>query len=311
MIVVFEIVSTGVRSVILGPSATERRSLWSSITGRRPTSTPAAASRAARQTGATLTPPWTRERITMYVFAATCALLTVASFVVTDVSVFEFVGGLGELPTMFWNLIPKSFDWWDSRFVGDFVETVLMGFAATSIAIVFALPTGLLAARNVAPARWIYAVARVFVLVMRALPDLIVAVIFVAALGLGPKPGVLALSIGLYAFASKLFADSIEEVAEGPRDGIRAVGAGRFQESFSGVLSQAMPSIVSNSLYLLDISIRSSTVLGIVGAGGIGYVLISGARLLDWEMIGGLLAILFVIVYSIELLAGWIRKQIL
>ena len=76
-------------------------------------------------------------------------------------------------------------------------------------------------------------------------------------------------------------------------------------------MTQAMPSIVGHSLYLLDVSIRSSTVLGIVGAGGIGYSLIGGARLLKWDMIGGLLIILFVIVYAIELLAGWVRKQII
>ncbi len=146
---------------------------------------------------------------------------------------------------------------------------------------------------------------------MRALPDLIVAVIFVAALGLGPKPGVLALSIGLYAFASKLFADSIEEVSEGPRDGVRSTGASPVQESFTGVLSQAMPSLAGNSLYLLDIAIRSSTILGIVGGGGIGFVLISASRLLMWDVLGGLLAITFVLVYAIELLAGWVRKQLI
>ena len=139
----------------------------------------------------------------------------------------------------------------------------------------------------------------------------IVAVIFVAALGLGPKPGVLALAIGLYGFATKLFADSIEEVKEGPRDGIRATGASGLQEAFSGVLPQVMPSLVSNSLYLLDVSIRSSTVLGIVGGGGIGFALLQGAKLLKWDLLGGLLILIFVIVYGIELLSGWVRRRII
>ncbi|MDA3015253.1 MAG: phosphonate ABC transporter, permease protein PhnE, partial [Actinomycetota bacterium] len=204
-----------------------------------------------------------------------------------------------------------SFDWWQSMFAEQLIETVLMGFAASLISLVVAIPTGFLAARNVAPARWIYATARLFILGVRALPDLIVAVIFVAALGLGPKPGVLALAIGLYGFATKLFADSIEEVKEGPRDGIRATGATRFQEAISGVLPQAMPAIVGNSLYLLDVSIRSSTVLGIVGGGGIGFALLQGAKLLKWDLLGGLLIIIFFIVYGIELLAGWVRRRII
>ena len=312
LIVVVEIVSTGVRSTILG----HRRSKVSLLERLR--GGPSIESFTAeherntvgfRSTG--LTPPWTRERFTMYAFAAVSAVLLVLSFTVTDMSVTELLAGLPELPKIFVKLIPTSFDWWQSMFARQLLETVLMGFAATLLALLAAVPTGFLAARNVAPARWIYATARLFILGVRALPDLIVAVIFVAALGLGPKPGVLALAIGLYGFATKLFADSIEEVKEGPRDGIRATGAGGLQEAFSGVLPQVMPSLVSNSLYLLDVSIRSSTVLGIVGGGGIGFALLQGAKLLKWDLLGGLLILVFVIVYGIELLSGWVRRRII
>ena len=312
LIVVVEIVSTGVRSTILG----HRRSKVSLL--ERIRGGPSIESFTAeherntvgfRSTG--LTPPWTRERFTMYAFAAVSAVLLVLSFTVTDMSVTELLAGLPELPKIFVKLIPTSFDWWQSMFARQLLETVLMGFAATLLALLAAVPTGFLAARNVAPARWIYATARLFILGVRALPDLIVAVIFVAALGLGPKPGVLALAIGLYGFATKLFADSIEEVKEGPRDGIRATGASGLQEAFSGVLPQVMPSLVSNSLYLLDVSIRSSTVLGIVGGGGIGFALLQGAKLLKWDLLGGLLILIFVIVYGIELLSGWVRRRII
>ena len=312
LIVVVEIVSTGVRSTILG----HRRSKVSLL--ERIRGGPSIESFTAeherntvgfRSTG--LTPPWTRERFTMYAFAAVSAVLLVLSFTVTDMSVIDLFAGLPELPKIFVKLIPTSFDWWQSMFARQLLETVLMGFAATLLALLAAVPTGFLAARNVAPARWIYATARLFILGVRALPDLIVAVIFVAALGLGPKPGVLALAIGLYGFATKLFADSIEEVKEGPRDGIRATGASGLQEAFSGVLPQVMPSLVSNSLYLLDVSIRSSTVLGIVGGGGIGFALLQGAKLLKWDLLGGLLILIFVIVYGIELLSGWVRRRII
>ena len=84
-----------------------------------------------------------------------------------------------------------------------------------------------------------------------------------------------------------------------------------MQEAFSGVLPQVMPSLVGNSLYLLDVSIRASTVLGIVGGGGIGFALLQGAKLLKWDLLGGLLIMIFFIVYSIELLAGWVRRQII
>lgn len=247
----------------------------------------------------------------MYAFGAFSAVMLVLSFTFTDMSLGDMITGLPEIPKVLWRLIPSDFGWWQSEFGEQLIETVLMGFAATLLALVFAIPTGFLAARNVAPARWIYVSARLFILGVRALPDLIVAVIFVAALGLGPKPGVLALAIGLFGFATKLFADAIEEVGEGPRDGIRATGASRMQEAFSGVLPQVMPSLVGNSLYLLDVSIRASTVLGIVGGGGIGFALLQGAKLLKWDLLGGLLIMIFFIVYSIELLAGWVRRQII
>ena len=320
MIVVVEAVSTGVRGVVLGHQRTRvgvlsRLRGGPSVADYRPASpsgpTDAVSTTGRGVTSKRLSPPWTTERVTMYGFGLVSAVFLVLSFTTTDMSVGEMITGLPEVPRMFWRLIPRSMDWWREPFTDMFVETVLMGFAATFLALIFAIPTAYLASRNVAPARWIYLLARGFILGMRALPDLIVAVIFVAALGLGPKPGVLALTIGLYAFATKLFADSIEEAKEGPRDGVRATGAGRLQEAFTGVTPQVMPAILGNALYLLDVSIRSSTVLGIVGGGGIGFALLGAARLLEWEMLGGLLLIIFAFVYAIELLAGWVRKQVL
>ena len=316
LILIVELVSTNVRATVLGHNRTKvgvvpRLRGGPSAQAFRPEVRSAATIAATQRPEARLTPPWTKERITMYVFGAASLVLAVLSFTVTDMSLLELITGLPEIPQVLWKLVPTSFDWWQSMFAQQLLETVFMGFAGTFLALVFAIPTGFLAARNVAPARWVYGTARVFILGVRALPDLVVAVIFVAALGLGPKPGVLALAIGLYGFATKLFADAIEEVGEGPRDGIRATGASRFQESFSGVLPQVMPSIVGNSLYLLDVSIRGSTVLGIVGGGGIGFALLQAAKLLKWDLLGGLLILIFLIVYGIELLAGWVRRQII
>ena len=258
-----------------------------------------------------LVPPWTRDRIVMWSFSGACLLVLVLAFTIPDISFFELIAGLPEIPQTFDRLIPRHLDWWQSRWGELLIETVQMGFAATGLSLVFAIPTALLAARNVAPARWVYNVSRVFILGVRALPDLIVAVIFVAALGLGPQPGVLALAIGLYGFSTKLFADSIEEIKEGPRDGVRATGAGGIQETMTSVLPQAMPALVGHSLYVLDVSLRASAVLGIVGAGGIGFPLVQGTRLFQFDLVGGLLICVFVLVYAIELLSTWVRKQVI
>ena len=217
MILAVEVVSTSIRSMILGH--TERRGsrldAWLRRTPDRSVFAPEP-SKAAKEAfnRETLRPPWTGERVTMTLFGLGSAVLLVLAFWIPDMSFIEMVRGLPEIPATFWRLVPLTFDGivprldvaddWNPDYWGDILDTVAMGFAATGISLLFALPTALLAARNVAPARWVYQIARLFILLVRALPDLIVAVIFVAALGLGPKPGVLALAIGLYGFADQV-----------------------------------------------------------------------------------------------------------
>ena len=115
----------------------------------------------------------------------------------------------------------------------------------------------------------------------------------------------------MFGFITKLFADSIEEARQGIRDGVSSTGANRLQESVTGVLPQVAPSMVSNSLYLLDVAIRSSTILGIVGGGGIGFLLMSAAKRLYFETLGGIIFCIFVVVYLVEIIATWIRRKII
>ncbi len=336
LIVVVELISNSVRAVILGHgrSKQSRVATWlrrtPDVEDFRPATgqtTPtveastAGANDRVTPTTRSLRPPWTGDRITMNLFGVGTAVLLVLAFVIPDISLIEMVRGLPEIPGFFVRLIPTDLAWWqtaapdDAWWASDWIEplfeTVAIGLGATGMALVLAIPTAMLAARNVTPAGWVYQASRLFILLVRAVPELIIAIIFVAALGLGPKPGVLALAIGLYGFGTKLFADAIEEISEQPRDGVRATGASGIQELFTSVVPQAMPSIVGNSLYLFDVSLRASAVLGIVGGGGIGFALTQGTRLLRLDLVGGLLIIVFVFVYLIELLSGWIRKQVI
>ena len=182
--------------------------------------------------------------------------------------------------------------------------------AATGLALLFAIPFSFLAASNTAPGRFVYLCSRLFMLVVRCVPELVVAVIFVAAIGPGPRAGTLALSIGMFGFVTKLFADAIEEARQGIRDGVVSTGSTRLQESTTAVLPQVVTSMISNSMYLLDVAIRSSTVVGIVGGGGIGFLVVNSARQLQWDTLGGIIFCIFVIVYTIELLATWVRRKV-
>jgi phosphonate transport system permease protein len=259
----------------------------------------------------TLRPPWTRQRRRMAAYSALGLVLLVGSFVSTGVTPVDLVVSLGDIWQVAQRLVPNDLAWLSGDLRSAMVETIAIGLAASATGLALSLPLAYLAARNVAPARWVYVASRSMVVLVRAVPELILAVLFVAALGLGPFPGVLALAIGTLGFATKLFADAIEEVDRGPRDAVVAVGSTRLQEAVTGVTPQFMPSMINTSLYVLDINIRASTILGIVGAGGVGFHLIQATRTLDWETVGGILVMIFVVVYAIERLSGWVRKQLI
>jgi phosphonate transport system permease protein len=129
-------------------------------------------------------------------------------------------------------------------------------------------------------------------------------------MGLGPVPGTLALTLTSAFFMSKLIAETLEEVPALPREAIYATGATRTQEFFSAVLPQALPNLVSQTLYLLDVNLRSSTVLGIVGGGGIGFLLIQALRLFEAGTVGAIILLIFIVVYPLELLGSWVRKLV-
>jgi len=154
-------------------------------------------------------------------------------------------------------------------------------------------------------------ISRLVMLLLRGTPELIIAVIFVAAMGLGPVSGTFALVLGTAGFFGKLIADAAEEIDPTPREAVFATGASRLQEVATSVIPQVLPALVGNLLYVLDINLRVSAVLGIVGGGGIGFLLFNSLRVLQFQTTGAIIVSIFVVVYAIELLAGYVRRIIL
>lgn len=269
------------------------------------------ASESESQISRSLTPPWTRERIKVNSIGLIFFALLIISVLAPDIATSRIVDGSQKLPSFIARLTPNDLSWFTDRLFSDMIDTIAIGFAATGIALLFAIPFSFLAASNTAPGRFVYLISRLFMLLVRCVPELVVAVIFVAAIGPGPKTGTLALAIGMFGFITKLFADSIEEARQEIRDGVNSTGANRLQESVTGVLPQVAPSMVSHSLYLLDVAIRSSTILGIVGGGGIGFLLMSAAKRLYFETLGGIIFCIFVVVFIVEIIATWIRRKII
>lgn len=316
LIVVVEVVSAVVRTSLFGEDPNVARgapriSVGDKLLGPFRRSRPALAAPVVSLDRARLRPPWTAERKVKTGFAAVVGAGIVAAFVQVDLSPVELVTSIPEIIDATTRLFPPDFTTVGGDMVSAMVETVQIGLVATFLGTLLAVPAGLLAARNVAPARWVYRCSRLLLVAERGIPELILAIIFVAAIGLGPVAGVFALTLGTLGFMAKLVADSTEEIRSGPRDAVFAAGATRLQETATSVLPQAMPALVSSTLYVLDVNIRTATILGVVGGGGIGFLLFNSMRTQNFEVTGAILIMIFAVVYAIERLSGWIRKQII
>ncbi|MEM9605793.1 MAG: phosphonate ABC transporter, permease protein PhnE [Actinomycetota bacterium] len=340
-VLIVEAMSTAVRKSILGADAAREPSRFSkwieAVTGRSrvtnadlaPASTPdvrdvsTTTGQAVDFDRERLVPPFDAYRQKMAFSALVAAVLVYASYLITQISIRDFFTGIrpqfgdpdpGQLPSV-WNigqrLIPSNLDWWTPLVRSAMFDTVAVGFAAAAIGIPLALAFAYLAARNVSPNRFVYAGTRLVLVLIRALPDLIIVIMLVTAMGLTLIPGVIGLIIGAVGFGGKVFAEAIEEVKEGPREGVFATGASRTQEAVTAVTPQFMPALVGLSLYILDILIRGSAVLGIVGAGGIGALISNFMQGGRYEEVGGILLFLFVVIFTIERISDWIRKRLI
>ncbi|MFI5613069.1 phosphonate ABC transporter, permease protein PhnE [Amycolatopsis sp. NPDC051903] len=262
------------------------------------------------QRGNQVSPGWTFHRVRRAAYALVTVLVIAAGVWGADLSPVQFFGALGDLghtAGLFW---PPDTGGIFGQLLEDLWVTVQIALGATVLGAVLAVPIGALAARNVAPVAWVARAFRLLVVLIRGIPELVLAIVFVVITGLGAVAGTLALAVGAIGLLGKLVADSLEEVDPGVEQAIRATGAGPWQVFFTGTLPQAAPAFVAHVLYQLDVNIRSATLLGIVGAGGIGFDLLSTSRILDFGMVTTILLLVFATVLLVELLAGWLRHVV-
>jgi phosphonate transport system permease protein len=189
-------------------------------------------------------------------------------------------------------------------------ETIEIAFLGTFIAIVLSIPLGLFSARNLAPNYFVYLICKTIVIFFRAIPEFIIAMILVIAIGFGAMPGVLALGFHTMGFLAKFYAEDIEHINQGPIDALKSSGATKSQIISFGVIPQILPSFVANNLYILDRNVRMATMLGIVGAGGIGYELQSSFRMFEYERVSAIIILIFVTIFLIDHFSAFIRSKI-
>lgn len=190
------------------------------------------------------------------------------------------------------------------------IETVQIAIWGTLLGIVGAIPLAFLAARNLHEHRWLYQATRQVLNVIRSINELILALVFVSAVGLGPFPGVLALALHGAGMLGKFFAEAIEEIDEGPLQALRATGARPLQVIVFGVLPQVVTSWIAVVLYRFEVNLRSATVLGMVGAGGLGFELVSSLKLFKYTETATCIIVITVMVVAADMLSSQLRRLI-
>ena len=197
-----------------------------------------------------------------------------------------------------------------SQLIYAMFETIEIAFLGTFIALVLSIPLGLFSAKNLAPNNFVYLVCKTIVIFFRAIPEFIIAMILVIAIGFGAMPGVLALGLHTMGFLAKFYAEDIEHINQGPIDALKSSGANKSQIISFGVIPQILPAFVANNLYILDRNVRMATMLGIVGAGGIGYELQSSFRMFEYERVSAIVILIFFTIFFIDYLSSLIRSKI-
>ncbi len=242
---------------------------------------------------------------TLLIWGVVLGLLA-ASWKGADMRPAELWRDSGNMAKYAADFFPPNFSNW-RMYLAEMIVTLQIAVWGTALAVVCSIPLGLLAAGNLAP-WWIYQPVRRVLDSFRAINEMVFAMLFVVAVGLGPFAGVLALWVHTTGTLAKLFSEAVEAIDPQPVEGIRATGANKLEEIAFGVIPQVMPLWVSYTLYRFEANVRSASVVGMVGAGGIGVVL--------WEIIRGfyyaetcaLLIIIIVTVTMIDFVSARLRK---
>jgi len=190
------------------------------------------------------------------------------------------------------------------------VDTLQIGILGTAFGILMSLALAALAARNLTPHRALSVALKAGFGLTRAIPALVWALLFIVAVGLGPLPGILALAVNSVGMLGKIFAETFEEVDRGVIEALRSTGARPGQVFREGIGPETLPTLISWSIFRLDINIRYASILGIVGAGGIGWELSRAARMGDFPAAMTVTLVIFALVWSVELASNALRRLV-
>ena len=259
---------------------------------------------------------WTGARpLTLRSWLLSIAAVAAVAFVLawsaqgTQLSWGELADGLPQIGDFLSRSFPPN---WKilGNLVGPAVETVQIAIWGTLLGVIGAIPVSFLAARNLNRNRVVYQAVRQMLNVARSINELILALVFVSAVGLGPFPGVLALALHGIGMVGKFFAESIEEIDDGPLEALRATGARPLQVIVFGVLPQVITAWIATVLYRFEVNLRQATVLGMVGAGGLGFELVSSLKLFKYQDTATCIVVVTLMVVVADTISSRLRQMI-
>ncbi|MCK6451465.1 MAG: phosphonate ABC transporter, permease protein PhnE [Alphaproteobacteria bacterium] len=262
--------------------------------------------------GAARPPPARFERPSALGFLAwvIALALIVTSLDGVGFSPRELVSGLPNMGRIIGEMFPPS----PARLMPvalALLETFQMALAGTVLGVLLSLPLAVLATRHLTPHPLVYHAVRGVIALFRTVPDLVWALFFVAAVGLGPFAGALAITIDKIGFCGRFFAEAMEEADRGPQEALGAMGASRASIVAAAVIPAALPSFVNTTLFALEKATRSSVILGLVGAGGIGIELQVSMDLFRYAEASTIIIAIFLLVVVVEQASAWLRRRLI
>ena len=249
----------------------------------------------------------------LYTYLSIISLIALSTLVIIDLNIEPlqlFKNTFFYFSDVISRMIPPDFSKL-KNLLYSLLETLEMAFLGTLLAILLSIPFGFFSAKNISPNYFIYLICRIITIFFRAIPEFIMAMILVIAVGFGAIPGVLALGLHTMGFLAKFYAEAMEHIDPGPGDALSSMNASKLQVISFAIIPQILPSFVANNLYILDRNIRMATMLGIVGAGGIGYELQSSFRMFNYPRVSAIIILIFITIFIIDFISSYIRKKII
>jgi phosphonate transport system permease protein len=268
-----------------------------------------ATSSIAKSGGRTLAlPPRDRKRTALQLIGWGAFLLILYwGWIGAEIRPGELLRSGKNIATLAHDFMKPDFTEW-RIYLRDMAVTMDIAVWGTLLSILFGIPFGLMCSNNVAPI-WITVPTRRLMDALRAINEFVFALLFVSAVGLGPFAGMLAIFVHTTGVLAKLFSEAVEAIDPRPVEGIRATGASKLEEIVYGVIPQVLPLWVSYSLYRFETNVRSATVIGIVGGGGIGYILNESIRGFYYSQASAIMVIIILSVSALDIISGFIRRR--